>query len=402
MEYRGKKLFSAFNYETHIKDLKNDLHGFVDGLPNELIYSGETEDIIELTKNKYPSKIPTIDHKFSTIKNRTDVPYNDGMLGNKLISGLEYNFIYKFSGSGEYFLIKPPRLEVHDVKADVEKDRNTICISVAVMDQEHDMIDEYRETMLRRIMSCLDTIRSSQDIIIGEEYNTIRRRIDKWKQMLSESEEISKKFGYEVIARGDIPERFPLAVNAEAINVDIESEFRKSDKKYFLNEEGYKKIISIIRHTGVAIERAPSVARGADENFLRDVLLIPLNGMLKGKASGETFNREGKTDIIIRIEDENIFVAECKIWRGAKKLGDAIDQLFKYITWRELKTALIVFSQNKNFRSVVETADKAVRKHKSFIMENNAGIKGECEYILRDPKRRHVEVLLTMLMCDVS
>lgn len=41
----------------------------------------------------------------------------------------------------------------------------------------------------------------------------------------------------------------------------------------------------------------------------------------------ETFNSSGKTDILIRVENRNIFIAECKFWRGPKSFGEAIEQL---------------------------------------------------------------------------
>lgn len=37
------------------------------------------------------------------------------------------------------------------------------------------------------------------------------------------------------------------------------------------------------------------------------------------EAQGETFNKSGKTDILISEESRSAFIAECKIWRGQKK-----------------------------------------------------------------------------------
>lgn len=55
----------------------------------------------------------------------------------------------------------------------------------------------------------------------------------------------------------------------------------------------------------------------------------------------------GKSDILIRDGDRSVFVAECKIWRGSKSLSNAIDQLLGYATWRDTKTAILVFNRNK-------------------------------------------------------
>jgi hypothetical protein len=47
---------------------------------------------------------------------------------------------------------------------------------------------------------------------------------------------------------------------------------------------------------------------------------VQLNGQYQGQATGETFNHVGKTDILIRHENKNVFVAECKFWGGYEGL----------------------------------------------------------------------------------
>ena len=44
------------------------------------------------------------------------------------------------------------------------------------------------------------------------------------------------------------------------------------------------------------------------------IFWFELNGHYEGGASGETFNYEGKTDILIRVQGKNIFIAECEYW----------------------------------------------------------------------------------------
>ncbi len=39
-----------------------------------------------------------------------------------------------------------------------------------------------------------------------------------------------------------------------------------------------------------------------------------VNTHYRGQATGETFNKSGKTDILVRDGDRNVFVAECKWW----------------------------------------------------------------------------------------
>jgi len=94
------------------------------------------------------------------------------------------------------------------------------------------------------------------------------------------------------------------------------------------------------------MERHASIHKGKDEEALRDFLIMVLFPHFQS-VTGETFNKSGKTDILIRHEGHIVFVAECKFWSGIKELHKAIDQLLKYLTWRDSKTALICFVENK-------------------------------------------------------
>ena len=88
----------------------------------------------------------------------------------------------------------------------------------------------------------------------------------------------------------------------------------------------YEHILEILKSMAVVIERSPSSFSTLDEEAIRTHFLLQLNGHYEGSATGETFNSVGKTDILIRVENKNIFIAECKFWRGPKGFSDAIKQ----------------------------------------------------------------------------
>lgn len=114
------------------------------------------------------------------------------------------------------------------------------------------------------------------------------------------------------------------------------------------------------------MERSPSVASGKGEEELRDQILVQLNGTFRGAATGATFVQNGKTDILIRVDDRHVFVGECKWWRGQKACGQAVDQLLSYLPWRDEKAALILFIDRKDASAVIEKAAEAVRAHLAY------------------------------------
>ena len=86
-----------------------------------------------------------------------------------------------------------------------------------------------------------------------------------------------------------------------------------------------------------------------------------MNATYKGDATGETFRKNGKTDICIERENRAAFVAECKMWTGQKEVAKAIEQLDSYLTWRDCKTALIYFVRRKDFMKTLEAAEASLK-----------------------------------------
>jgi hypothetical protein len=80
-------------------------------------------------------------------------------------------------------------------------------------------------------------------------------------------------------------------------------------------------IRTVLRFTH-ALERRPSSAEPliANEETMRDWLMFLLSATYEtpdGRdlfIGGETENGAGKTDILVRYEDRNAFIGECKFW----------------------------------------------------------------------------------------
>lgn len=133
-----------------------------------------------------------------------------------------------------------------------------------------------------------------------------------------------------------------------------------------LEMELYEDILDTLQQMAFVIERCPAAFRSLDEETLRHHFLLPLNGRYEGSATGETFNFSGKTDILIRERGRTLFIAECKFWRGASGLLETIDQLLGYSSWRDTKSAIILFVRNKNFSDVVTQLSVCLTKHAQF------------------------------------
>lgn len=117
--------------------------------------------------------------------------------------------------------------------------------------------------------------------------------------------------------------------------------------------------LAILRSTIRAIERDPSPFLGMDEENLRSCLLVALNGSFAGRATAETHNARGKTDILVRSADRNVFIGECKVYNGPASLVDAIGQLLRYTTWSDRDLGLIVFVRSGEFSTAIAALQEA-------------------------------------------
>jgi hypothetical protein len=149
------------------------------------------------------------------------------------------------------------------------------------------------------------------------------------------------------------------------------------------------------------IERTPSVFVNMDEEGIRVHFLVQLNGQYEGQATGETFNGAGKTDILVRVGDRNIFIAECKSWDGPKSLRDAIDQFLGYATWRDSKMAIFLFNRTRQLSMVLARVPEVVGDHPAFVRRENYAAQTGFRFVLKrldDPAR---ELLLSVLVFEV-
>ena len=122
---------------------------------------------------------------------------------------------------------------------------------------------------------------------------------------------------------------------------------------------------------------------------------------MKATQRGETFNLSGKTDILIRVQDRNIFIAECKFWGGPKTLLEAIDQILNYTNWRDTKTAILLFNRNKDFSRTLGAIPETVTSHPKCKRQREYESETGFRFTLghRDDESR--ELLLTILAFDI-
>ena len=163
-----------------------------------------------------------------------------------------------------------------------------------------------------------------------------------------------------------------------------------------LEMELYEDILDTLQYMTAVMEQCPSDFSSVGEETLRQHFLVQLNARYEGTASGETFNFSGKTDILIRERGRNLFIAECKFWQGASGFLKTIDQLLGYASWRDTKTAIILFVRNKSFSQVLAQLSECLTKHPQF--KRSIPVTGETRVraVFHQSEDRERELIMTV------
>jgi len=120
-------------------------------------------------------------------------------------------------------------------------------------------------------------------------------------------------------------------------------------------------ILEVIEGLALTFERTPQTVSKLGEEDIRNLILATLNGTLNLGALGEAFSKQGKTDIYMVVPEGGIFIAECKIWEGQHVIGEALDQILGYLTWRDAYGVVLLFSRNKGFSGVLDVVPTAIK-----------------------------------------
>lgn len=189
------------------------------------------------------------------------------------------------------------------------------------------------------------------------------------KNYILEKYDLIKALRVPIYKRTNLPQTFVVPTPATRKEIHIKPVV--TEKGYIpeptLDQSTYENILQYIHDWGRQFERLPSTYRGKEEQDLRDLFLLLLEPHFVGTATGETFNKGGKTDVLLRYEGKNVFVAEFKIWEGQKEYLKAINQLLRYLTFRDSKAAVVFFVRNKNISRIFKIIKEMTPTHSNYL-----------------------------------
>jgi hypothetical protein len=224
------------------------------------------------------------------------------------------------------------------------------------------------------------------------------RRVNGRRERLLKARHIAALLGYPLHQRPGAPLTYVSPLVRRKIITKVSGTFRPEPA---IEEAEYQNILRIVENMSFVMERNPRVFSTAPEETIRDHYLVQLNGQYEGSATGETFNGHGHTDILVRDGNANLFIAECKIWHGQKQFTEAIDQLLGYVTWRDTKTAIVVFNRNQETTPVVETIETTIKAHGNYKRDAKLENLTRVRAVFGQPGDPAREIIITVIIVPI-
>lgn len=272
-----------------------------------------------------------------------------------MIDGYKITFTIPFDGDEDLLDLRPSSYYMQSFPVDrvispTDDEYGKIIFSLEYTKSELQRSENSNEIVQKGFQQEIDTYFKTIETINQEvkSYNNglsniVKKYLEARLQKANDYLQMRERLELPLKLNVNAPNTKPIVLKKVKKKKEISFPSKKEpEKNYEISDVHYENIKSIISLACVSMEKTARTFSKLLEEELRDIILSNLNTHYQGTASGETFNKVGKTDIYIPFENKAAYVAECKIWHGSKKFVEAVDQLCSYTTWRETKTSLII------------------------------------------------------------
>ena len=405
---RDEYLFHGPEWFAVEEHQRRSLQSEIDAIDENRLLNTSVDDLCDYFEEKFRIDVPVL-HEDRIVVSQEETKIDVSRDPMRVIrdrsqpfyiTGTVVEVTVPFSGDSEAFKIRPTR-STTVLPSGIVKN-SSLVIKIVGTDLKPQQVRAQIDRRLGETKEYLEWLRSNASGYNEKIRQLASEQLNRRRQKLLSDQSLVANLGFPLKERNDAPRTFTAPNVQRRITPTMPpASTAPYEPEPTLSNDNYEHILSVMTNMVLVMERSPSAFAAMDEEALRSHFLVQLNGHYQGQATGETFNYEGKTDILIRTKRKNIFIAECKYWDGAKKFGEAIDQLLGYVSWRDTKTAIIIFNRNRNFSQVLGAIPDSVRAHPNFKKDVDDNGEGRSRHVFahRDDKNR--ELTLTVMAFDV-
>lgn len=405
---RGEPLFSKYDLSLTLLDQEKRIKAAIEKIEPNTFLNSIPDDLCNELEQQFKIDVPSlkedaiqVDQQEATVDVTGDP---NRMIFDRsqpfYMKGTEITFFVPFEGDANLFSFRPNQLTLSAVRANVRE--GELAFSYTRLDHDAQAAQRDFQSDLTFVRTHLEIQRNQVKQYNENLRSKIYALVAERRERLLKSQGMVAALGYPMRRRADAPTTYVAPnVRRKAAIARPAAAGKPFRPEPTLEMAEYEHILEIMSNMVHVIERSPEAFKGMREEDLRQHFLVQLNGQYEGQATGETFNFQGKTDILIRAEGRNIFIAECKFWKGPESLRDAIDQLLGYATWRDTKVALLIFNRDRHLSGVLQKIPEVFKAHPNFKRQLEYRSETGFRFVLHhrdDPDR---ELIVTILVFEV-
>ncbi len=403
-------LFNKYSILDVLPAQKQKLKEKLQSLKADYLLNASEQDLVASLVEEFTLNVPTIDEskiEMDYREKQIDVSGDPNRVffdhsGPFYVAGTEFTFILPFTGDAAFFDVQPQNFTYSSSGSRAVVHNNEINFTYAGANLNPESAKREFKNEVQLIRQNLQNLKMAIDRHNSELEQEIRQQVTQRKQKLLNDAHMAASLGYPIRRREGVPATYAVPVQRRTPKIAPPPTSSSSFKpEPALAIEEYENILEIIRNMVQVMERSPKAFENMGEEDLRTHFLVQLNSQYEGGATGETFNFQGKTDILIRADGKNVFVAECKFWGGEKQFLETIDQLLSYLSWRDTKAAVMIFNRNANFTDVLKKISEIVPKHKCYKRTSGSSGESNFGYVFHQPNDPNREIIVTVMAFDV-
>lgn len=383
----------------------------VNGYDGDRFLNTDPDKLRDYFTSKFTLDLPVIDDNEVSVDQREteiDVSRGSGAFGYGLgrhgptyVTGTEYEFHIPFTGNADLFHIRPTTYSASGTPMASVRNGYLVCF-VRGIDLAPERVKADLDGTLAAIKQHLGWLGQSVATWNGTLPAKVQVLVDQRRAKLLKDRTAVANLGFKLRERPGAAKTYAAPVARKKVVPAMPPASSVPWKpEPVLDDAIYGRILEVIANGAVLMERSPSAFHHMGEEALRTHFLFLLNGQFEGAATAETFNYEGKTDILVRQDGKNLFIAECKFWGGPKVLTDTINQLLGYTSWRDTKAAILIFNRNKDFTRVLEQIRPTVQVHPNCKRLVSQPSETQWQFVFGQRDDFNREIAVTVMAFDV-
>jgi hypothetical protein len=372
---------------------------YIEQMNPDVLLNTPLDDIVDQVVAKHRFDVPVLIRDQAHLEEPREVRLTIQDYGRTIHPmGTLLRLVVPFSGDAGMFWVTPSQMNYAPPRGNLNN--NTMELQVEGTNLDHAQVTKGFMSTLDEFDMWLGWLRTNAQELEVNLKRIAKAAVETRKQRILADRNLVANLPFKIKARSDAPKTYVAPVTRKNVIK------RPATSVPFKPEPAmdlaiYDEILDIMHSMTLVMERSPNSFAKMGEEDIRQQFLVQLNGRFEGAATGETFNYEGKTDILVRVDGKNIFIAECKFWGGPKAYLETIDQLLGYLSWRDTKTAVVIFNRNRDFSNVLKSILESTENHPHKKKGPEKLSETRFRYTFSNPVDANRELLLTVMAFDI-